>query len=135
MRAFAQQASDDTLERTVNDLDHHPFVNQRTRIELEIGLNQPANAFDLKIGDGRNIAVERHDIDDACAGQDRQPFLRVETGETIAREQRPIDLFLAILPAAPLRDGWEERFVALSLELLTNDVFVARARPDGVPRI
>src|SRR5262245_32953206 len=100
-------------------------MNQRTGIELEIGLNEPANAVDLEIRDGRDVAVERHDVDDAGAGQNRKPFLRVETGETIAREQWPIDLLLAILPAAPLRDGREERFVAFPLELFADDAFMA----------
>src|SRR6185503_6597611 len=135
VRTLPQQPADDAPERAVDDLDHHPFVNQRTGIELKIRLNQPSNAVDLEIRDRSDVAIERHDVDDAGTGQDREPFLRVETGEAVAREERPIDLLLAILPAAPLRDRGEERLVAFSFELLAHDVLMARAGPDGVPRV
>src|SRR5205085_11580307 len=46
---------------------------------------------------------------------------------------RPVDLLLAILPAAPPRDRRQERFDALLFELLADDLLVARAGPQRVP--
>src|SRR4051794_18501975 len=35
-RVLANQPTDDTAQRTVNDLDHHPFMDQRTRVVLQL---------------------------------------------------------------------------------------------------
>src|SRR4030095_691703 len=53
--------------------------------------------------------------------------------ETVAREQRPVDPLLAILPAAPARDGGKKRVVVLSLDLFADDLFVTRSGPDCIP--
>src|SRR5262249_53424617 len=42
-------------------------------------------------------------------------------------------LLLAILPAAPAGDRREEGFEPLALELLADDLFVSRPRPDRKP--
>src|SRR3954451_18255263 len=98
MRALAHQPAKHALQRTVRHLHHHPLVNQRTGIELEIALHQPADRVDLLLGNRDDIAVERDDVDDAGALEHREPLSGVETGETVAWEQRPVDLLLAILP-------------------------------------
>src|SRR5262249_27298432 len=48
---FAHQAPDDALERTVHDFDHHAFVNERTRIVLQLAADQQTNAVELVVGD------------------------------------------------------------------------------------
>ena len=53
------------------------------------------------LGNRRRLAVERHDVHDAGALQDRQRVVRIEARETVAGKQRPVDLLLAVLPAAP----------------------------------
>ena len=59
----------------------------------------------------------------------------IEAREAVAGKQRPVDLLLAILPAAPARDGRQEGVDVLALELLADDLLVARARPDGEPAV
>ena len=86
------------------------------------------------LGNRRDVAVERDDVDDAGALQDRQALAGVEPGETVAGKQRPVDLLLAILPAAPARNGRKKGFEALAFELLADDLLVPGAGPDGVPR-
>src|SRR6187455_3435209 len=98
VRAFSQQSSDDPLQRSVDHFHHHSFVNERARIELQIALNQPADPFDLEFGDRCDLAVERHDIHHAGARENRQPFFRIESRETIPGEERPVDLLLPIFP-------------------------------------
>ena len=56
------------------------------------------------------FAVERDDVDDAGALQDRQPLCAVEPREAVAGKQRPVDLLLAVFPAAPARDRRQEGF-------------------------
>jgi hypothetical protein len=113
--------------------DHHPLANHRARIEREIALHELADAVDLDLRDRRRLTLERDDADDAGALEDGQALGRVEAGEAIARKQRPVDLLLAILPPAPLRDRRQECFDVLLLQLLPDDLFVARARPERVP--
>ena len=85
---------------------------------------------DLLLGNRRDVAVERDDADDAGALEDRQPLGAVEPRETVAGKERPVDLLLAILPAAPARDRREERLEPFAFELLADDLLVPRARPD-----
>ena len=92
-----------------------------------------ADAVDLVLGNRRRLALERDDVDDAGALQDRQALARIEAREAVAGKQRPVDLLLAILPAAPARDRRQEGLDVLLLELLADDLLVARPRPDRVP--
>ena len=96
-------------------------------------LDQQPDAVELVVRNRRRLALERHDIDDARALQDRQRIGGIESRETVAREERPIDLLLPILPAAPAGDRRQERLDALPLELLADDLLVPRPRPDGEP--
>src|SRR5688500_532639 len=118
----------------MRDLDHHSFTDQRTRIELEFALDEPADALDLVLRNRYDVPVEGHDVDDAAALQDGQALRAVETHEAVTGKQRPVDLLLPILPPAPLRDRREEGFDPLALELLAYDLLVSGSRPDGVPR-
>ena len=86
------------------------FPDQRARIVLQVALDQPADAVDLDApGIGDDLAVERDDGDDAGAFQDGQPFVGVEAREAVAGKQRPVDLLLAILPAAPAGNRRQKR--------------------------
>src|SRR5688572_16743915 len=134
VRSLAHQPPDHPLQRTVRHFHHHPLTDQGTRIELQVALDQPPDAVDLVLGDGNDLAVERHDADHAGAGQDRKTLRRMNARETVARKERPVDLLLAILPAAPAGDRGKERFEPLAFELLPDGLLVPRARPDGVPR-
>src|SRR5262245_46593815 len=104
-RVLAHQPPDHSAQRSVDHFDHHAFPDQRTRIELQIAADQDANAVELVCGDRRRLPLERYDIDDAGAFQDGQRIGRVESRETVAGKERPVDLLLPILPAAPARDG------------------------------
>ena len=110
-----------------------PFANQRTRIVLQLAADQQPDAVELVLGNRRGLAFERHDVHDAGALQDRQRVVGIEAREAVAGKQRPVDLLLPILPAAPARDGRQKRFDVLALELLADDLLVPRARPDRVP--
>src|SRR5688572_13549667 len=83
--------------------------------------------------DWSRLAVHRDDADDTSAFEDRQPIASVEPRETVAGEQRPVDLLLAILPSAPLRDGRQKHVNPLLLQLLADNLFMARSRPDREP--
>src|SRR5204862_3484575 len=48
-------------------------------------------------------------------------------------KERPIDLLLPVLPAAPPRDGRQRRVEAFTLELLAHHLLVPGARPDREP--
>ena len=85
------------------------------------------------LGNRRRLALERDDVDDAGALQDRQRIGRIEAREAVAGKQRPVDLLLAILPAAPAGDRRQERVDLLALELLADDLLVPRPRPDREP--
>ena len=62
-----------------------------------------------------------------------QAIAGIEARETVAGEERPVDLLLAIFPAAPLGDRGEKSFNLLLFELLAHDLFVSRARPQREP--
>src|SRR5262249_18726915 len=85
------------------------------------------------LGNRRRLSLERHDADDAGALQDRQRVFDVEAREAVAGEERPVDLLLAIFPAAPAGDGGEECVDALSLQLIADHLLVARSRPHRKP--
>src|SRR5262245_28733768 len=133
VRALAHQPPHHTFERTVRDFDHHPFADERARVVLQVARDQSANALNFPVRDGRRFSLERHDVDDPGALQNGQCGGGDESRETISGKQRPVDLLLAIFPAAPTRDGRQERFDALFFELLPDDLLVPRAGPDGVP--
>src|SRR6185503_8521162 len=63
VRSLAHQPPDHSLERAVRDFHHHPFPDQRTRIELQIALDQPPDRVDLPLRDGHDLAVEGDDVD------------------------------------------------------------------------
>ena len=117
----------------MHDFDHHALADHRARIVGEVALDELADAVDLVLGDRRRLALERDDVDDAGALQDGQPLARIEAREAVAGKQRPVDLLLAILPAAPPGDGRQKRFDLLLLELLAHDLLVPRARPEREP--
>src|SRR5687768_7569952 len=119
----------------MDDFDHHPFTNERAGIVLEIAFDEAPDPIDLEVGNRGNLAVEGNDVDHTGALQDRHPFATVEARETVAGKQGPIDLLLAILPAAPLRDRRQEGFEPFTFELFSDDLLVARSRPDRVPRV
>ena len=71
MRPFTEQPARDPFQRAVHDLHHHALADEWARIELQIALDKPADAVDLEIGDGSDVAVKRDDVDDARTFQDR----------------------------------------------------------------
>src|SRR5918995_424638 len=105
MCTFADETADDTFERAVLHFDHHALTNQRARVVLEVTFEETPNAVDFVFGDRRRLTFERNDVHDAGALQNRQRLLFLEACEAVAGKERPIDLFLAIFPAAPARDG------------------------------
>src|SRR5436190_1890653 len=133
VRSLPHEPADHALERPVRDLHHHPFADERTRIELQIALDEAADGRDLVLGDRDDLAVERHDVDDARAGQYGETIAADETSEAIAGKERPVELLLAILPAAPSGDRRKEGLESLALELFADDLLMPRPRPDRVP--
>ena len=101
---------------------------------LQPARHQPPDALHLDVGHRRQLAVERHDRRHAVAGHHAQRITRVEPGEAVAGEQRPVDLLAAVLPAAPAGDGGEKDLDALRGELVVHGLLGARPRPHGVPR-
>src|SRR6185295_5136986 len=97
---LADQATDHPFERPMDHLDHRALANQRTRVVGEIAVDQQADTFDLVLGNRRRLTFEGNDVHDTSALENRQPLTRVEAGEAIAWKQRPVDLLLAVLPAA-----------------------------------
>src|SRR4051812_36862303 len=85
------------------------------------------------LGNRRWLTLERDNADDACAFQDGEPFADVEPREAIAGKQRPINLLLAILPAAPACDGRQKSLDMLLRQLLAHHLFVTRSGPQGIP--
>src|SRR3954471_5762519 len=130
---LAQQPADDAAQRAVYDPNQQACANHRTGIELQIAADQNANAFKLVFGNRRGLAFERHDVHDSRALQDAESVLRVKARKAVARKQRPVDLLLPVLPAAPARDGGEKCRNVLAFELLPYDLFMPGARPHGVP--
>ena len=86
------------------------------------------------LGDRRRLALDRDDVDHAAALQHVQPLARIEPRETVAGKERPVDLLLPVLPAAPPRHRRQERFDRLLLELCAHHLFVTRLGPDREPR-
>src|SRR4029079_9886333 len=80
----------------------------------------------------RRFALERHDVHDARALEHRQRVGRIEARETVAGKQRPVDLFLAIFPAAPAGNGGKKRFEVFTFQLIAYHLFVPRSRPEVV---
>src|SRR5215467_898413 len=117
----------------MRDFHHHAFVDHWARVVLQFAADQEADAVEFDVGNDGGLALKRHDVHNACALEDRQTVGGIESGETVAREQGPVDLLLAVLPATPARDGRQERFYALAIELFANDLLMTRARPERVP--
>src|SRR5688572_24229497 len=67
VRPLSNKASYDTLEGAVRHFDHHPFVDHRAGVVLQLTFKEPSNAVDLMIGDRRGLSFNRYDIDNACA--------------------------------------------------------------------
>lgn len=57
-RVLPHQTSNHALQRSVNYLDDHAFLDEGAWIVLKIGLDELANAVDLDIWDRRWFAVE-----------------------------------------------------------------------------
>src|SRR5471032_1806125 len=132
-RVLAHQPSDDAAQRAVRHLDHHPLVNHGARVVLQLAADEHPDAVELAFGNRRRLSVERHDVHDADTFQHGQRVGQIEVRETVAREQRPVDLLLAILPAAPAGHGRQERVDVLPLELIADHLLVARPGPDREP--
>src|SRR5688572_29332970 len=135
VRSLANEPADDTLQRTVDDLDHRALPNQGTRIVGEVAFDQLSNAVDFIFGDRRRLALERHDVDDAGALQHGQPLAGIEPGKAVSGKQRPIDLLLPILPAAPAGDRRQKCLDPFALQLLPYHLFVPRACPKREPGV
>ena len=133
MGALPHETADNAFQRAVPDLDHHAFSNERARVELQVAFDQAADPVDFMVGDRRRSPLERHDVDDAGAFQNREGFLFFEPREAIARKQRPIDLFFTIFPSAPASDGGKERVEMLPFDLVAHNLLVTRTGPDGEP--
>src|SRR5262249_47296528 len=133
MGALAHEASDHASQRPVDDLHEHAFADERTGIVCEVAFDQLPDAGNLMVGDGRRLALERDDVHDTRALQHGQPVHRVEPRETVAGEQRPVDLLLAVLPAAPPCDSGQEGLDTLLLELFPDDLLMPRAGPQREP--
>src|SRR5262249_3967930 len=134
LRILADQTSNNPPQRTAYHLDHRPFLYQRAGVVLKIAADQHTDAVQLEVGNGRRPSFKRHDIYDTSALEDRKGVGGIEAGEAVAGEERPVDLLLSILPAAPAGDRRQECLDALLLELLADNLLVTRARPDCEPR-
>src|SRR5438552_251791 len=132
-RVLAHEPPDDASERTMHHFHERPLANQRTRIVLQLARDEHANAVELVFGNRRRPALDRDDVHDPGAFQDRQSLVGIEPREAIAGEQRPIDLLFAVFPPTPARDCRQKRFNLLAFELLADDLLVAGPRPDGEP--
>ena len=112
-----------------------PFADQRARIELQIALDQLADARRSRARESAPISPSNDTmLTTPVHFRTGSRSAASKRDEAVAGKERPVDLLLAILPAAPPRDRREERLEPLALELLPNDLLVARARPDGAPR-
>src|SRR5262245_45583182 len=133
MRVLPHQPADDALQRAVNHFDHHAFADHRAWIVLELAADEQPDAVQLEFGNRRRLSLERHDVDDAGALENGKRVGWIEPREAVAGKQRPVDLLLAILPAAPPGNRRQERFELLAFELLADDLLVSRPRPDCIP--
>ena len=120
VRALSHETSDDTFERAGFDLHHHALLDERARVECEFALDELTNAINLHWRDGRWVTVGSDNRHHPFAFENRQPIVGVESRETVAGKQRPFDLFLAVLPAAPLIDGGQKHLDVLLLELIAD---------------
>src|ERR1700724_1935125 len=110
-----QQPADHAAQRPVDDFHHHPLVNHRARVILQLAADQDPDALELVLGNRRGLPLERHDVDDAGALQDGQGVDWIKADEAVAWKERPVDLLFPILPAAPTRDRRQERVEMLAL--------------------
>jgi hypothetical protein len=133
MSALSHEAANHALERAVLYLDHHSFSYQGTGVVLQIAFDQTPDPVDFMVWNRCGLSFERHDVDHPGAFQDGERVLFFEPRETVAGEERPIDLLLPILPAAPAGDGGQKRVEMLALDLVADNLLVARTRPDGKP--
>ncbi len=117
----------------MDDFDHHAFTDHRARIVGKVTQDEAADSVDFLFRNRRRLTLERDDADDTRALQNWQTLLRIESREAVSRKQRPIDLLLAIFPAAPAGDGRKEGFNVLLLELFPNNLFVSGPRPQRKP--
>ena len=124
VRALSHQPPNDAAQGTVDDFDQHALLDERTRVEQKIGLNQAANGVYLTSGNRCGDSVERDDAHDARALEHGHPVGGLKTREAISGEERPVDLLLAILPAAPARNRRQKRVEAFLLELLPDHLLV-----------
>ena len=100
-RPLSDEATDDASEGPVHHLDHRPLTDQRAWVILQLTADESPDAFDLAVGNGYQLAIERDDADHARTLRDGQADLWVEACETVAGEQGPINLLFSIFPAAP----------------------------------
>src|SRR4029453_7854736 len=103
----------------------HPLADHRAGVVRKLAFDQRADAVDFMLGNRRRLALKGNDADDAGALQNRQPLTRIEARKAVAWKQRPIDLLLAVFPAAPARDRPQERLSFLLLWLRADDLRVA----------
>jgi hypothetical protein len=132
-RTLSYQSSCHTLKRTVDNLDHHPFLEQWAGIILELADKLP-EAFDLGLWDGSRGAVDGQHVDDPRALDNTIGRGWVEPSKAVAWKQRPIDLFLSILPATPFADRGQKGFHFDLFEVPPDRCLVPRTSPRAYQR-
>jgi hypothetical protein len=108
----------------VRHLHHHPFTNERAGIVLQLAFDEATDAGDLLFRDWSDLSIERNDAHHARALQDGEAFRQVEPREAVAGKQRPVDLLLAVFPAAPFRKRRQEGLDPFLLQLVPDDLLM-----------
>ena len=117
--------------RTTSTSD--PSLISGHTVVLQFGRHENPIRFDLSRGNRYRLTLDGYHPDDAPTVPDHFDRHRGEANETIAREQRPVDLLAPILPAAPPREGRQKRLRPLTLQFLVNELFTSGPRVNREP--
>jgi hypothetical protein len=135
MPSETQQDSLDAAERAVLYSDPMSNFEERPRLAGQPGLDSGLNGDNFGFINGNRSFANSHDMNNPWDRKNWQPVQRVKLAKDVPGEKWKLDFLKPVRPPVPALVQGQKRFVASSLQVSGNRIFVPTLNAQRVPRI
>ncbi len=135
MSSETQQDSLHATERAILDFHPVPDLQEGPRLAGQPGLDSGLNGGNFAFVNGEGSSAKSHHMNNPRDRKNWQPIQWVKLAKHVPGKKRKLDFFKPVRPPASALVQGQKRFVAPSLQMCGNRMFVPTFNPQRVPRI
>jgi hypothetical protein len=135
MSSESQQVSLYATKRAILDFHSVPDLQEGPRLAGQPGLDSRLNGGNFAFVNGNGSFANSHHMNNPRDQKNWQPIQWVKLAEHVPGKKWKLDFFKPVRPPTAALVHWQKRFVAPSLQMCGNRMFVPASNPQRVPRI